>query len=161
MTAPLETTGSESDGCWEAMVRDLPTELDGQRLLEVRDPSQPRELLGKEEGNFDFVLCRDVLRSTRYPMALLGDLWRLTASGGVLLIESEAVAEPGHSQYTSFVPGANSGSGWVPGRLALRWMVEASGFDVDRWFDEQEAPLATRICLRAIRAERDPASSSP
>ncbi len=135
--------------------RELPDDLTDVRVLEVR----PGDVLDTEEGDFDFVLCRNALRSSPYPMALLADLWRLTAPAGVLLLESDVVAGPEHSQYASFVPSTRSGGGWVPGRLALRWMVEVSGFDVERWLDE--AGASGCACLRAVRSDRTPARSAP
>jgi hypothetical protein len=165
-----------------AMLQELPADLAGSRLLEVVVPGahgtassaltkrgaeeiveseRPRELLDDGEGSFDYVLCRDVLRSCPYPMALLADLWRLAAPGAVLLLDSEVVSEPEHSGYARFVPTAGAGAGWVPGRLALRWMVEISGFDVERRLEVPDAPADPRACLRAVRAERAPARSAP
>jgi hypothetical protein len=48
------------------------------------------------------------------------------------------------SEYTRFVPGEFYGDPtwwWVPGRLALRWMLEAAGFGVDEQFGTAPGPL--------------------
>jgi SAM-dependent methyltransferase len=136
--------------------RELPDNLSGVRVLEVR----PGDVLDTTEGGFDFVLCHNVLRSSAYPMALLTDLWRLTSPGGVLLLEADILAEAKRSHCAGFVA-EGSDRGWIPGRLALRWMVEASGFDVERWLDQADASATTAACLRAVRAEREPARSAP
>lgn len=161
------------------MIAALPEELAGRRVLEIaavgvlsvapalaeRDcevvhSEQPDEL-PEGEMSFDLVLCRDVLRSIPYPLAFLARLWRLTAPGGVLLLEAETVPEAAHSHYAHFVPAAHTGAGWVPGRLALRWMVESAGFDVERWLELEGPANGARACLRARRAEREPARSAP
>lgn len=140
----------------DALLRELPADLDRSRLLELTDGG---DVEGSLEG-FDVVLCRDALRASPYPMALLADLWRLAAPAGVLLLEAEIDPAPEHSGYARFVP-ATSGAGWIPGRLALRWMVEVCGFDVERWLDPSDAPNDTRAYLRAVRGEREPARSAP
>jgi hypothetical protein len=133
---------------------ELPADLDSARLLELSGPDR----LAGGEGGFDFVVCRDALRESPYPMALLAELWRLTAPGALLLLEAEIDPDPEHSAYAGFRPGG----GWVPGRLALRWMVEVAGFDVERWLGDPTAPgEPPRARLRAVRAKRHPASSSP
>jgi hypothetical protein len=162
-------------------LQELPADLAGARLLEVVQPGahgtisaalvdrgteeivesdRPQVLLDGDQGRFDYILCADILRSSPYPMALLADLWRLAAPGAVLLLEAEIVPGLDHSAYARFVPAAGD-AGWVPGRLALRWMVEVSGFDVERWLGESTAANSPRACLRAVRAERTPASSTP
>lgn len=182
MTARPSGT-SERGTHWEAMLDELPDDLAGSRLLELTDPGtkgltadalvdrgageivlwdRPQELPAGGEKGFDFVLCRDALSSCPYPLALLAGLWRLTSVGGTLLLDSEIGEGAEHSQYARFVPAERSGGGWVPGRLALRWMVETSGFDVERWLAEtEEAQSPSRACLRAIRADREPARSAP
>jgi SAM-dependent methyltransferase len=131
---------------------ELPEDLDDSRLLEVTSAGEL-----PSQGEFDFVLCRDVIRVTPNPMALLNALWRLTSPGAILLLEAEALTEPTHSRLARFVPAA----GWVPGRLTLRWMLEVSGFDVERWLDDGDGQAVPRAALRAVRAAREPASSTP
>ena len=46
----------------------------------------------------------------------------------------------------------------MPGRLALRWSVETSGFDVERWLESGgEAEPTVDAYLVAKRTERYPA----
>jgi len=141
----------------DLLLRELPADLDRARLLEVAGDSGVE---GRAQ-EFDFALCRDPLRSCPYPMALLADLWRLLAPGGVLLLEAEVDPAREHSPYARFVPAATTGAGWVPGRLALRWMIEASGFDVERWLGDADIGADSRAHLRALRSERAPARSAP
>ena len=47
------------------------------------------------------------------------------------------------SEYARFVPGAYYGDPtwwWVPGRLAMRWMLEAAGFVVEEEFGRSPGP---------------------
>jgi SAM-dependent methyltransferase len=136
----------------ELFERELPEDLEDHRLLELIDPEEL-----PSQGEFDFVLCRNLLRTTTNPMAFLNELWRLTSPGATLLLEAEVLTEPEQSRLARFVPGA----GWVPGRLTLRWMLEVSGFDVERWLDDGSPQDGTRAALRATRAEREPDSSTP
>jgi SAM-dependent methyltransferase len=142
----------KGDGRRGSFAGELPEGLDDSRLLEV---TATLEL--PSEGEFDFVLCRNVIRTTANPMALLNELWQLTSPGAILLLEAEVLIEPTHSRLARFVPAA----GWVPGRLTLRWMLEVSGFDVERWLDEEGDPTSSLAALRAVRADREPASSTP
>lgn len=141
----------------DVLSQELPAELDRARLLEVAEG----DAVEGGAASFDFVLCRDALRSSPHPLALLAELRRLAAPEGVLLLEAETDPESAHSGYARFSPATGSGVGWIPGRLALRWMVEVSGFDVERWLGEPAAAADSRARLRAVRAEREPARSAP
>jgi SAM-dependent methyltransferase len=140
----------------DLLQRELPEGLDPARLLEVDD----RAAVAGPAGSFDFVLCHDPLRFSPDPAALLSELWRLAASGGVLLLEAEVLPGSEHSAYARFVPPDHRGPGWVPGRLALRWLVESCGFDLECWLGETD-DLGPRAALRAIRSDRDPVHSAP
>jgi SAM-dependent methyltransferase len=114
-------------------------------------------------GTFGLVHCDGVLQRVAAPMNLLGRLWRLTEPGGLLLIGSAFLEAADVSRYVEFGAATDDRAdpAWVPGRLALRWMVETSGFDADGWFGERphaglDVPAATGY-LRARRAERAPA----
>jgi len=134
--------------------------LTGRGAAEVVESDRPGELVAEHEGSFGFVVCRDVLRASPFPMALLAALWRLAAPEAPLLLEAEIDPEPAHSGYARFVPTAGSGAGWVPGALTLRWMVEASGFDVEHWLGDLPG-AGSPARLRAVRAEREPVRSAP
>jgi tRNA (mo5U34)-methyltransferase len=94
-------------------------------------------------GTFDLVHCHGVLYHERHPMALLERLRAMTAEGGRLLFGSMMLASPELAEYARFVPGAYYGDPtwwWVPGRLCMRWMLEACGFGVDEEFGVHEGP---------------------
>ena len=140
---------------------ELPGDTEDLRILELERPGHEdtvASMLAAGES-VDFIVCRDVLCSSPHPMALLSDLWRIAAPAAVLLLDSAVLTESDNSGYARFVPAA--GGGWIPGRLALRWMVEASGFDVERWLGEVGDDRNSTVGLRAIRSERKPASSAP
>jgi tRNA (mo5U34)-methyltransferase len=133
--------------------------VDFQRIgWQQLDPAQ--------HGVFDIVHCHGVLYHEPDPMALLSRLWKLTAPGGTLLLGSMQLADAAMSDYARFVPLSYYGDPtwwWVPGRLALRWMIESSGFDVQGTFGESPGPPGEFETIngyvRGIRTERVPASA--
>jgi len=53
------------------------------------------------------------------------------------------LADPELSEYARFVPGAYYGDPtwwWVPGRLCMRWMLEAAGFASEEEFGTSDGP---------------------
>ena len=68
---------------------------------------------------------------------------------------------PELSEYARFVPGAYYGDPtwwWVPGRLCMRWMLEAAGFDVIEEFGvsptaRPASSTSSTATLRRLRAE--------
>jgi tRNA (mo5U34)-methyltransferase len=94
-------------------------------------------------GTFDLVHCHGVLYHEMHPMALLQRLRAMLAEGGTLLLGSMMLADPELSEYARFVPGAYYGDDtwwWVPGRLCLRWMIEAAGCEVTAEFGVYDGP---------------------
>jgi tRNA (mo5U34)-methyltransferase len=94
-------------------------------------------------GTFDLVHCHGVLYHERHPMGLLERLRAMTADGGALLFGSMMLASPDLAEYARFVPGAYYGDPtwwWVPGRLCMRWMLEACGFEVQDEFAVHDGP---------------------
>lgn len=90
-----------------------------------------QQLEPAEHGRFDYVHCHGVLYHEPHPLALLQRLRAMIAEDGELLFGSIMLAQPEVSEYVRFVPDSFSGDAtwwWVPGRLALRWMLEAAGF---------------------------------
>lgn len=175
-----------ADAHWSVLGPEVPSDLSGRRVLEVGDDPegsarplaasmrdrgagevvQWRFPRGLEDGSgepFDLVYCCGSLQRDPHPMNLLTGIWHLTRPGSTLLLESQIITAPEVSRYGLFVtdPEDGSSSHWVPGRLALRWMVEASGFDVDRWLatESTEAGESDRASayLSATRTERAPA----
>ncbi len=94
-------------------------------------------------GTFDIVHCHGVLYHDLNPVALLQRLHAMVAPGGTLLFGSMMLDDPELSEYARFVPGEYYGDPtwwWVPGRLAMRWMLESAGFVVDEEFGVSEGP---------------------
>lgn len=156
----------------------LPERIEGWRVLEIgggethfgglgaaevvalAEPSETDELGG---AGFDLVHCSAALDSDLHPLSTYAWIWRLLKPEGTLIAGSRVLADSERSQYARFLSAAENGSGrprWLPGRLALRWIVEVSGFDFDRWLAGPEQlggkkePVAY---LQAQRAERPPA----
>jgi tRNA (mo5U34)-methyltransferase len=85
-------------------------------------------------GRFRFVHCRGVLHREANPMLLLQKLRTMIAEDGELLFGSMLHASSEQSEYLRFVPDAYAGdpTWWfLPGRLAMRWMLEAAGFETE------------------------------
>ncbi len=85
-------------------------------------------------GKFDLVHCNGVLYHEPNPLAMLRQLRTMVADGGELLLGSMMLADAELSEYARFVRGAYAEDPtwwWVPGRLALRWMMDACGFDTE------------------------------
>jgi hypothetical protein len=83
------------------------------------------------------VHCHGVLYHDLHPMALVQRLASMLAPGGTLFFGSIMLADPELSEYARFVPGAYYGDEtwwWVPGRLAMRRMLEAAGLAVSEEF---------------------------
>jgi SAM-dependent methyltransferase/predicted O-methyltransferase YrrM len=86
-----------------------------------------------EHGLFDFIHCHGVLYHEPNPMGMLLRLRSMLAPDGEMLFGSMLHASAEQSEYIRFVPDAYAGdkTWWfVPGRLAMRWMLEVSGFEV-------------------------------
>ena len=84
-------------------------------------------------GTFDLIHCHGVLYHEAHPVAMLQALRPLLRDGGVLLLGTMMLADPEMSEHLRFVPGSFAGdpTWWmVPGRLAVRWLLEAAGFAV-------------------------------
>ena len=76
-------------------------------------------------------------------MALLQRLRTLLSDNGTLLFGSMMLASAGLSEYARFVPGCYYGDPtwwWVPGRLAMRWMLESVGLEVEEIFGLSDGP---------------------
>jgi len=112
------------------------TGIDFQRIgWQQLDPEQ--------QGTFDLIHCHGVLYHEAHPMLMLQRLRRMLAPGGAMLFGSMMLASVELSEYARFVPGAYYGDPtwwWVPGRLAMRWMLEATGFVVEEEFGVSPGP---------------------
>ncbi|MET0557135.1 MAG: hypothetical protein ABW065_00480 [Solirubrobacterales bacterium] len=120
---------------------------------------QPSESLSANTP-FDLVHCSADLETELHPLSVYAWLRTLVAPGGMLLAGSSVLAEAAHSQYAEYVSaGDPAAARWLPGRLAFRWMVEVSGFDVRNWLDDPppSGDGQPRAYLLATAVERVPA----
>ncbi len=93
-----------------------------------------QQLDPSEHGLFDYVHCHGVLYHEPNPLAMLLRLRAMLAADGEMLFGSMLHASAEQSEYIRFVPDAYAGdkTWWfVPGRLAMRWMLEVTGFEVE------------------------------
>jgi len=167
---------SEKARALENLFARLPERIDGWRVLTVGQVgaadafeargaaevvgAEPSEQLRSDLRSFDLVHCAE-LEGNLQPMSLYAWLWQVTAPGSLLLLEAAVLPDAADSQYARFVPAGESSTGrshWVPGRLALRWMVENSGFDVQGWLPDAAGAADLVVArLQAVRVERSPA----
>lgn len=87
-----------------------------------------------EHGHFDLLHCNGVLYHEPNPIGMLLRLRSMLADDGEMLFGSMVHASAEQSEYIRFVPDAYAGdrTWWfVPGRLAMRWMLEVTGFEVE------------------------------
>jgi SAM-dependent methyltransferase len=87
-----------------------------------------------ELGRFDLIHCNGVLYHEPNPLGMLLRLRSMVAEGGEMLFGSMLHGSADQSEYVRFVPDAYAGdkTWWfVPGRLAMRWMLEVCGFEVE------------------------------
>jgi SAM-dependent methyltransferase/predicted O-methyltransferase YrrM len=85
-------------------------------------------------GKFDLVHCNGVLYHEPDPLGMLAKFRTMVADGGQLLLGSMMLADVELSDHARFVRhtyAADPTWWWVPGRLALRWMIDASGFETE------------------------------
>ncbi|CAN5201333.1 hypothetical protein BH20ACT16_BH20ACT16_14840 [soil metagenome] len=118
-----------------------------ERLYETGVDFRPlgwQELGPAVQGTFDLVHCHGVLYHDMHPMALLQRLREMLAPGGTLYFGSMMLADPELSEYARFVPGSyyeDATWWWVPGRLAMRWMLESVGLEVRRQLAVHDGPV--------------------
>jgi SAM-dependent methyltransferase len=100
-----------------------------------------QDLSSERHGRFDLIHCHGVFYHEPRMMELLTRLREMLADGGELFFGTMMLANPELSEYVRFVPGAYNGDPtwwWVPGRLAMRWMLEATGFTSSSEFGTYE-----------------------
>lgn len=88
----------------------------------------------ERHGTFDLVHCNGILYHEPNPIETLKRLRRMVSDGGQLLLGSMMLDDAEVSEYARFVRTTYAEDPtwwWVPGRLALRWMMDACGFDVE------------------------------
>lgn len=156
----------------------LPESLAGKRVLYLAPAGESDRLATELEGRgaaphlrraanedwgesgFDLTICHGVLNRDLHPASLLAKVWQAMAEGGTLLLHSLVAAEVERSRFASFAAAGGGADSieWLPGRLALRWSLETSGFDVDRWLETGEGVESglTTVALQAVRTARWP-----
>ena len=154
----------------------LPDSLEGWRVLEVGEVGDSRDYLeglgaaefvaveDASEGaalgdsGFDLVICGSEAGGGIHPLGLYAWLRGAIRPNGVLVAGSRVIPDPKLSQYARFLPAKPpQPSRWIPGRLAFRWMVEVSGFELTDWLGDPGSDLATEAHLQAKAVERAPA----
>lgn len=137
---------------------DYLTGIGAGEIVELEEPSEEK---GLEAGAFDLAICGSELETTIHPLGTYAWLRRAIKPEGILVAGSKVLPDPAKSQYAHFYPAGKTGaaSRWVPGRLAFRWMIEVSGFDVECWLgDQAESNECGKIAhLQAAAADRTPA----
>lgn len=96
-----------------------------------------------ELGTFDLLHCHGVLYHEPHPMLMLERLKTMIRPGGTMYFGSMMLADPSLAEYARYVPNAYFGDDtwwWVPGRLAMRWMLETAGFQVIKEFGLGDGP---------------------
>jgi hypothetical protein len=155
---PDDLTGKRVLDLAPAPVEALADELSGRdpALLAQRRPDDD----WAAEGPFDFIVCRNAIQADPHPARFLLALWEALAEGGTLVLASPVMTAVARSRYARFVAvSADAGATeWLPGRLALRWSLETSGFDVERWLaTAEDAPGAVAdAAVVAVRTARWP-----
>lgn len=85
-------------------------------------------------GTFDLIHCNGVLYHEPNPLGMLLRLRAMLAPGGELLFGSMMLPDAEVSEYVRFVRNEYAGDPtwwWVPGRLAIRWMMDACGLEAE------------------------------
>jgi tRNA (mo5U34)-methyltransferase len=93
-----------------------------------------QQLDPSEHGRFEYVHCHGVLYHEPNPLGMLLRLRSMLTDDGEMLFGSMLHASAEQTEYIRFVPDAYAGdkTWWfVPGRLAMRWMLEVTGFEVE------------------------------
>jgi SAM-dependent methyltransferase len=108
---------------------------------------------------FDVVCCDGVLHRCTDPLGLLGQLRPLCRPGGTLLLQTLMLADPERSEYLRFIPpvGDEGAPRLLAGRLAVRWMLQSAGFDVEGELAAREQTLGQIPLVCACLVARAPA----
>lgn len=171
--------GVDNDHRWGVAAARLPDSLAGWQVLELGGAGCGRDAFVQrgagavhscerleerpDRRRFDLVHYPPTVKPAAHPLAVLASLWHATAPAGILLLGSRALDDPALSQYAHCEPptvDADDRQQWIPGRLALRWMVEVSGFEVQHWLGERRLgshhPVTVTTYLQAVRTDREP-----
>lgn len=167
-----------TNSAWGLAAAHLPEQLERWQILEV-GPAEAESALGDrgiekvvtvpwpsediaEPGPYHLAHLTAGLDGELHPLSVGAWLWWRIHTGGTLVLEGTVLADPEQSMFADFVTDQSASDQrwrWVPGRMALRWMVENSGFDDVVWLGERPAddPATIEVCLQGTRGERGPA----
>jgi tRNA (mo5U34)-methyltransferase len=103
-------------------------------------------------GRFDIVLFLGVLYHLESPLQAIRRVARVTAPGGLAVIETEAVEVPGlgNAAFCEFFPGQELNNDptnwWAPNAKALEGLCRAAGFrEVNLLVEPPSRPLGARL----------------
>lgn len=102
-----------------------------------------QELDPARHGRFDLVHCHGVLYHEPRVIEMLLRLRAMMTDDGELFFGSMMLEDAELAEYVRFVPNAYHGdpTWWfVPGRLAMRWMLQACGFTLLDEFGHHDGP---------------------
>jgi tRNA (mo5U34)-methyltransferase len=100
-------------------------------------------LSSDSHGTFDVIHCHGVFYHEPEMMTMLSRLRQMLKSDGEMFFGTMMLADADLSEYVRFVPGAFYNDPtwwWVPGRLAMRWMLESAGFALGYEFGTNDGP---------------------
>jgi SAM-dependent methyltransferase len=145
----LDTPGTASTATGSPVQRATPDSLGGDR--------------------YDVVHCTQVLHRSPDPIGLLRLLRRVIEPTGVLVLALTLLSDPERSEYLRYLPGEDTldGRSWfIPGRLAVRWMLQTAGFEVqdefgDRAGPPQQVPVICVYLRAGVAAETSASNSEP
>ncbi len=133
---------------------------EGAEVIEAECLGQMDE---EEQGGLQLVYLAPGSEAEAHPISTFAALWHLVELGGTLVVGAPILTDPQLSQEARPLPASGGASRirWLLGRLALRWMVETSGFDFKEWISDPDWPRPgaepDTAYLRATRVARQPA----
>lgn len=93
-----------------------------------------QQLSAEEHGRYGLVHCNGVLYHEPNPLGMLARLREMVADDGRLLLGTVVLESGDLAEHARFVANEFAGDPtwwWVPGRAAMRWMLESAGFRVE------------------------------
>jgi hypothetical protein len=145
----------------------------GAAQVTVLDCSPPArasdQALWESCSRYDIVHCGPALHRCADPVGLLALLRCLMDPTATMYLAATMLADPERSEYLRFVPAADRRGpdpSFIPGRLAVRWMMQAAGFEILDEFGERPGrgePVSV-VCsyLRAaVAADRSVPDAEP
>ena len=132
LPAPHATRHWDPDGLPGRRPFDLARAAIGSRVIPVVGDFMTMDL--EALGTFDVVLFFGVLYHLTDPLGAMRRVAQVTAPGGLVAIETDAIEIPGHENlaWWEFFPGQernnDASNWWAPNAVALRGLCRAAGF---------------------------------